>query len=257
MAEAEEAPIILYIEDSYQTRKVVTEELRSRGYVVEAVGTAAKAMEALSRLEPDAILSDYLMPGMTGIEFFTELRKNDKFVNIPVVFLTSHIERNAMLRALQMGAEMYLQKPCSMNVLIRVLEGAVRKARKGRSLTQITSTGMDGNLRDFSMADLLQTIEMTRKSGLLEIEQDTGRSETSGMIYFKDGAPIYAEYDKFEGDNAIFRMLPIKSGAYRFFPKDMPTMQKNVKRNVMSLLLEGARRSDEGRISGGMPAFMG
>jgi len=110
MAEASEAPVVLYIEDSYQTRKVVTEELRARGYVVEAVGTAAKGMEALGRLEPDAILSDYLMPGMTGIEFFTELRKNEKFVNIPVVFLTSHIERNAMLRALQMGAEMYLHE---------------------------------------------------------------------------------------------------------------------------------------------------
>ena len=109
----------------------------------------------------------------------------------------------------------------------------------------------------FSLADLLQTIEMTRKSGLLEIEPDSGRTGASGMIYFKDGVPLYSEYDKFEGDNAIFRMLPIKSGAYRFFPKDMPSVQKNVKRNVMSLLLEGARRSDEGRISGGVQAFTG
>ncbi len=114
---------VLIVDDSRAMRAVI------RGILVSAGYTAVEAQhgrDALVQLEAhgpfDVALLDWNMPEMTGFELLQTLRADPRYQHMPIVMVTTEIELSQMTRALEAGANEYVMKPFTPEVLLEKLE---------------------------------------------------------------------------------------------------------------------------------------
>ncbi|MGA7220488.1 MAG: response regulator [Candidatus Sulfotelmatobacter sp.] len=79
--------VALVVDDSMLIRYTVCRSLEERGFVVESATNGLEAMQILERVRPDLIVTDMLMPRMSGSELITELKKNPETANIPIIIV--------------------------------------------------------------------------------------------------------------------------------------------------------------------------
>lgn len=115
MAEAKK--IVLAIDDMPETLASVRVILKDK-YDVRCISDAKTALAALPSLKPSLILLDIEMPGMSGIEFLEELKKNESLSVIPVICLTANTDGQTAQKAIRDGAKGYIVKPITPESLL-------------------------------------------------------------------------------------------------------------------------------------------
>ena len=108
---AAEASRILVVDDDSTMRLLMTETLAEDGYTIAEVGNGPDAIEALTSFEPDMVLLDVKMPGMSGFEVCSEIRKLTGDTNISVVMVTGLDDPDSIEKAFQLGATAFITKP--------------------------------------------------------------------------------------------------------------------------------------------------
>lgn len=107
---------VLVVEDDAEMRDYIARELSSE----YNVATAANGMDALQKMEAasvDLIVSDIMMPKMDGVQLCNIVKNNTKFSHIPVILLTAAAGLNTRMETLQAGADGYIEKPFSIELL--------------------------------------------------------------------------------------------------------------------------------------------
>ena len=102
--------IVLAIDDNIVMLKVIS-DLLTPDYDVLTCISAANAIAVMNRLTPSLILLDIEMPDISGFEFLHTIRKNPKFMKIPVIVITSHDETGVHEHAKKHGASSVVMKP--------------------------------------------------------------------------------------------------------------------------------------------------
>src|SRR5262249_14309029 len=109
---------ILCIEDDDETAALIAEELVDRGYEVSIAREGRSGFAAILKNDPDLVLSDISMPGMSGFELLERvIALAPRFLHMPFVFLTALTDRDNELRGRQLGADDYVTKPIDFDVL--------------------------------------------------------------------------------------------------------------------------------------------
>ncbi len=101
----------LIVDDSKVIRTVARRILQELGFETEEAGDGKAALDACKRRMPDAILLDWNMPVMTGIEFVRELRSQPGGGSPVVVFCTTENDMSRIQEAIQAGGNEYIMKP--------------------------------------------------------------------------------------------------------------------------------------------------
>jgi len=127
----EEAQIrILHVDDETGFLKVAKQILETRDFKVDMASSVEEAIEKLKRIRYEVIVSDYQMPGKDGLQFLQELRKAGN--QIPFIIFTGKGREEVAIRALNLGADCYLNKVGDPETVYTELEYAVRKTAKGK-----------------------------------------------------------------------------------------------------------------------------
>jgi len=108
---------VLLIEDEEPMLRFVADELKNY-FVVRAVGSVEKGYELLNDEMFDLIISDVMLPGITGTEFCTKLKADPLTSHLPVILLTARDSEEEIVEGLKTGADDYITKPFRMNELI-------------------------------------------------------------------------------------------------------------------------------------------
>lgn len=127
---------ILVVDDVEGNRTVVCRRLEATGYELHAVDSGEKALEFVRTDKPDLILLDYMMPGMNGIEVLNVIRRDWHLDNLPVIMLTARAEAEAVVAALEAGADDYISKPIDFDVLKARIETQLNKFKTSDTLRQ-------------------------------------------------------------------------------------------------------------------------
>src|SRR6185436_10801347 len=242
---------LLLVDGDTKSLRVLEVSLKKAGFNVT---TAVNGQDALAKVEtsaPDLIISDTKMPEMDGFELVERLKQNLDWASIPFIFLTSQSDVEDKIRGLELGVEDYLTKPIYIKeILTRVKILLQKKQRQSLEEKRESRTKFAGQLSDMAVVDLIQTIEISRKSGVIHFKHPDGKR---AAIYFRNGKVIDAELGRLSGEAAVYRLLIWTEG-------DFEVEFKNVRRkdvielSSQGLLMEGMRRVDEwGRLCEQLP----
>jgi len=120
---SEDRKKILCIEDDDETAALIAEELVDRGYEVSIAREGRGGFAAILKNDPDLVLSDISMPGMSGFELLERvIALAPRFRHMPFVFLTALTDRDNELRGRQLGADDYVTKPIDFDVLDTIIK---------------------------------------------------------------------------------------------------------------------------------------
>lgn len=131
----ETAPLVLVAEDNVEMNRFVSETL-SRDYRVVSVADGASALENARALEPDLILTDLIMPVLSGEELVRRVRETRELDTVPIVVLTAKIDEALRVELLRGGAQDFLGKPFSTAELRARVANLVSKKRAEDAVRQ-------------------------------------------------------------------------------------------------------------------------
>ncbi|WP_243109769.1 response regulator transcription factor [Clostridium sartagoforme] len=118
---------MLIIEDDLYIREELESIFEKRGYVVESITNFNNTLEDIKKSNPDLIVLDLNLPGMSGFEICKSLKQRTSF---PVLILTSRNQMKDELHALDLGADDYLTKPCHPDRIIARAEKIIKMYEK-------------------------------------------------------------------------------------------------------------------------------
>ncbi len=102
---------ILIIDDDYHMTRFLAKRLRTRNYEVMVADDGDQGMQKAKIRTPDLILLDMIMPRLSGIEVFEQLKQLDATKQIPVIFMAAHPTLDIRKLVLKMGAKEIITKP--------------------------------------------------------------------------------------------------------------------------------------------------
>ena len=173
---AADAPRVLVVEDNVDLNRFIADTLRSR-YRVAGAYDGREGLEMVRTWHPDVILTDIMMPGMSGDRMVAELRRQPEFADVPIVVLTARMDDALRLSLFEMGVQGYLNKPFSVDeLLVRV--NAVVRSRK-RALDEVRRLNYFDSLTKLPNRALLD-------DRIQQAMADSGRAGDCGAVLLLD-----------------------------------------------------------------------
>jgi DNA-binding response OmpR family regulator len=245
---------LLLVDADPRSVRVLEVSLKKAGY---SVTTAKDGLDALSKVEvssPDLVLSDTRLPNLDGYALVRRLKERPEWANIPVVFLTSQKSVEDKIRGLELGVEDYLTKPIFVRELLARVNLLLARKTQENIATRTTSGGrtrFSGSIEDMAVVDLLQTFEVSRKSGVVHLKSGTQRAQ----IYFREGKIVDAEVSRLRGEEAVYRTLIWNEAEFEV--EFAPVKNEDIiGTSTQGILMEGMRRVDEwGRLLEQLPSL--
>ncbi|MDO6387278.1 MULTISPECIES: phosphate regulon transcriptional regulator PhoB [Uliginosibacterium] len=134
---------ILLVEDEPAIQELIAANLTRAGHAVMRASDAETASRIVREALPDLVLLDWMLPGMSGVEFARRLRNEERTRTIPIIMLTARSEEQDKVMGLEIGADDYVTKPFSPRELVARIKAVLR-----RRAPQVTEDAVEiGGLR--------------------------------------------------------------------------------------------------------------
>lgn len=127
---------ILVVDDEPTSRVIAQAALRNLGHECRTLADGAQAWEAIRSRQPDVVLSDWTMPGLTGLELCAKVRASGLDAYTYFILVTAHGERHQVIQGMRAGADDYLVKPLRVDDLEMRLVAASRITGLHRQLAR-------------------------------------------------------------------------------------------------------------------------
>jgi CheY-like chemotaxis protein len=234
---------ILIVDDNPSVLKLLNISLSKAGYNIVEADNGETAFDVANKEHPDLIISDIMMPQMDGIELCWMIRENSEIPLVPFIFLTSFDDSEMEIRGFRAGADEYLSKPIDRKELLERVEELLERTGKLKTIEDTTDAkkAFSGDLNDLSIVELVQMLNLNKKSGILRID-----GEINGEIYLKEGQLFGAKTSSNTGEEAIYELVTLTKGNFNFELSDKD-LDQNIKNSTMNVIMEACRIMDERR----------
>jgi DNA-binding response OmpR family regulator len=233
---------LLLVDGDTRSLRVLEVSLRKAGFTVTPAESVQDALDKLDLHVPDLIISETKFPTETdGFELRRRVRANADWAEIPFVFLTTETAIENKIRGLELGVEDYLTKPIYIKEIVTRINILLAKRQRMAFDERRDGTRFAGRVADMPVVDVIQTIEVSRKSGVIQF---TGAHERTAAIYFREGKVIDAEAGTLQGEDAVYRLLTWAEGEFEVVFRTV-RRREAISTSSQGLLMEGMRRLDE------------
>ena len=157
-----EKPYILVVDDDPNIARLVALYLEKENYEVRTVGRGDDAVNEFTRLPPDLILLDVMLPGMDGYQVLKAIRKSSA---IPVIMLTARDETFDKVLGLELGADDYITKPFDAKEMVARVKAVLRRTQGGEEekKTDLSFPGLTVSLAEYDVHYDGKKLEMPPK----------------------------------------------------------------------------------------------
>jgi DNA-binding response OmpR family regulator len=227
---------ILIVDPNCVRDSSLTLRLENDGYLVTTVSDAEKAANVITHAGTDLVISEVNLGGAGGIRLCRALRSNSGTSHIPFFFLTAEEGAGLATECLEAGADDFLRKPADPEILtLKIRRILALSAPKG------SKKGITGTLHDMSVTDIIQSLTIGDKA----VEVHISSMEKKGTIFIQDGEIVHSRTGALEGEEAFYHLVSWQEGEFEILPcATFPS--RTIYGSTMSLLMEGARMTDEG-----------
>lgn len=134
---------VLVVDDTVFMVAVIEKALKEVGYCVEKAFSGEEALEKIKAVNPDIILLDVVMPGMSGFDVCEVLRKDFRYSLIPIIIITGQADEEDRYHGLEVGADDYVVKPFSSRELLARVHNTLWRLERMREVNPLS--GLRGN----------------------------------------------------------------------------------------------------------------
>lgn len=239
---------LLLVDDNPMVLAMLQQALTPLAKVTTATDAADALLKAVDDV-PDLLVCDYRMPGMDGRQLVEKLKSRPATANFSTVLMASKSDIAERLSP-QDAADDYLEKPFFLKDATRRVKRMIDRISLEKMAKTAPSDGVvRGNLSQMNVIDLMQSLEMGRKSCQLSLSNEADKCE----VFFAEGQVKHATYGSLLGDAAVFKVLRWTGGNFQI-NFDGKTDQETTQLNTQGLLMEGLRLLDESTREGGAEA---
>src|SRR5882672_475002 len=195
---------------------------------------------------PDLLVSDYRMPGMDGQQLVEKLKSRPKTAGISVILLASKADITEKFSN-QEPVDDFVEKPFFLKEATQRIKRMIDRIALEKMAKTAPSDGVvRGSLAQMNVIDLMQSLEMGRKSCQLSLSNAGDKCE----VFFAEGQVKHATYGALVGDPAVSKVLRWTGGNFQL-DFEGKTDQQTTQLNTQGLLMEGLRLLDESSRDGG------
>ena len=239
---------LLLVDDNPMVLGMLQHALAPFARVVSATDSADALLKAVDD-PPDLVVCDYRMPGMDGRQLVEKLKSRPATANFSAVLMASRVDIDERLSP-QDAADDYLAKPFFLKEATRRIKRTVDRIALEKMAKTAPSDGVvRGNLSQMNVIDLMQSLEMGRKSCQLKLHNEGEKCE----VFFAEGQVKHATYGALVGDQAVFKVLRWTGGNFEL-NFEGKTDKETTQLNTQGLLMEGLRLLDESQREGSADA---
>jgi CheY-like chemotaxis protein len=225
---------ILLVDPDPETAAWLGPALRRRGFQVHTARDGSRALELAVLRSADLVIIDEDTPLVEARTLARILRSNPRTGHVPVLLVG-----RAAGAALD-GSVRVLRKPLDADEVLAHVEQLLRPAApRGAARAATGEAGLEGNLAQLPLVDVLQALAGNRSTGRLVLAQGDGRAE----ILLGEGRIVDAVQGAVRGEKALFRLLPLRDGPFSFAPG--ASGEVHIDRRIEELILDGLRQADE------------
>jgi CheY-like chemotaxis protein len=236
---------LLLIDDNPMVLGMLQQALSPLATITSATDTADALLKAVDD-PPDLVVCDYRMPGMDGRQLVEKLKSRPATANFSSVLMASKGDIAERLLH-QDAADDYLEKPFFLKDATRRIKRLIDRIALEKMAKTAPSDGVvRGNLSQMNVIDLMQSLEMGRKSCQLKLNYEGDKCE----VFFVEGQVKHATYGSLVGDEAVFKVLRWTGGNFEL-NFEGKTDKETTQLNTQGLLMEGLRLLDESQRDAG------
>jgi CheY-like chemotaxis protein len=236
---------LLLVDDNPMVLGMLQQALTPLAKVTSASDAADALLKAVDDA-PDLLVCDYRMPGMDGRQLVEKLKSRPATANFSTVLMASKADIAERLSP-QDAADDYLEKPFFLKDATRRVKRMIDRISLEKMAKTAPSDGVvRGNLSQMNVIDLMQSLEMGRKSCRLSLNHEGEKCE----VFFVEGQVKHATYGSLVGDAAVFKVLRWTGGNFEL-DFEGKTGKETTQLNTQGLLMEGLRLLDESQREGG------
>lgn len=127
---------VLIVEDEVDIGSLLKMQIKQMGLDVEHVTSGEEALARLNKNSYDLILLDWMLPGLSGVEIAQLVRKMDTMKDVAILMLTAKADSDSIIEGLDAGADDYVTKPFSNDILKARIQSLLRRAKREKQLEQ-------------------------------------------------------------------------------------------------------------------------
>ncbi len=233
---------ILIVDIDEQVTSFLTFKLRRQHYEVLTLTSTVNALAAIRDFKPHLIISEMVLPELSGVDFLKRIRMNPETAHIPFIFLSSSRNVEDKILAHEMGAEAFFPKPIFIKVLVNRINDLFQEIEFKKMLSPSSEERFDGLLQNISVMDLLNIVHENRRNGIIELAS-TGKE--TGRIFFSEGAILRVEKedaDNRQGEEILYALLPWDEGSFHItYLPERPVVESNVFESFDYLIVHATR----------------
>ena len=231
---------ILLVDDNPMILGMLRHELAELAPVTIAANGADALVSAIEQ-SPDLIISDYNMPGLDGRQLVERLKTRPATSRIPVILLATRADISEKLRGMQDSVEDFVEKPFFLKEAIARVKRVLDKIALEKMAKEAPGeTVLRGSLAQMNVIDLLQSLELGRKTCSLALTNGNERCE----LFFTEGQINHGIYGELKGDEAVYKVLTWTGGNFQI-DFEGQSSEQTITRSTQGLLMEGLRLLDE------------
>ncbi len=132
---------ILVVEDEAAIRDMLNFTLTAANYKVIEAPNAEQGWKMLLEHQPDCVLLDWMLPGVSGVSLAQRIRQNDQTASTPILMLTARGEENDQVQGFEAGADDYVVKPFSPRALVARVKALLRRQSPEKNALDVVRSG--------------------------------------------------------------------------------------------------------------------
>lgn len=236
---------LLVVDDNPMVLGMLQQALSPLAEVTPASDAADALLKAVDS-PPELVVCDYRMPGMDGRQLVERLKSRPATANFSSVLMATKADIAERLSPAD-AADDYLEKPFYLREATRRIKRMIDRIALEKMAKTAPSDGVvRGSLAQMNVIDLMQSLEMGRKSCQLSLTKEGEKCE----VFFVEGQVKHATYGSLVGDEAVFKVLRWTGGNFQL-DFEGKTDKETTQLNTQGLLMEGLRLLDESQRDAG------
>jgi len=223
--------------------------LSRAGYEMICWDDGQKVLESAKDLDVDMVISEVELPNFHGHQLYNEIRSTPAGRSIPFMFLSSQKKVDDRIKSMELGVDDYVTKPFYVEEIVARVNALFQEIALLSEEQTHSDKGFSGSLTEMNLVDLVQTLELGKKSAIIKLKHDA----TIGMVYVMNGEVIDATLDKLPPQQALMRMVTWNIG--NFYVEMSPVnRERTIKLSNNEFITEAMRRINQWeQMASGLP----